>query len=132
MPSVWMCAWCKVTLLLSAKSHAVRSGEHMRPCYSEDTDSYTALLNFKTTCAVHIEDCEGWCLSGCRGSVAEHWRLKPEVSWVRLPATASLFTLLYFRLITSKFLYFQREAIRCSEQASINFTNGTVCKLHVN
>ena len=41
--------------------------------------------------AVHIEDCEGWWLSGCRGSVAEHWRLKPEVSWVRLPAAAGLF-----------------------------------------
>ena len=37
---------------------------------------------FSTTCAVYIEDCEGWWLSGCRGSVAEHWRLKPEVSWV--------------------------------------------------
>ena len=50
----------------------------------------------------HVEDCEGWWLSGCRGSVAEHWRLKPEVSWVRLPAAAGL---LYFRLITSKFIY---------------------------
>ena len=39
---------------------------------------------FSTTCAVHIEDCEGRWLAGCRGSVAEHWRLKPEVSWVRL------------------------------------------------
>ena len=29
---------------------------------------------------VHIEDCEGWWLSGCRSSVAEHWRLKPGVS----------------------------------------------------
>ena len=27
---------------------------------------------FSTTCAVHIEDCEGWWLSGCRGSVGEH------------------------------------------------------------
>ena len=53
-------------------------------------------------------------LSGCCGSVAEHWQLKPEVSWVRLPATAGFFTFLYFRLITSKFIYFQREA-RCSE-----------------
>ena len=69
---------------------------------------------FSTTCAVHIEDCGGWWLSGCCGSVAEHWRLKPEVSWVRLPATAGFFTFLYFRLITSKFIYFQREA-RCSE-----------------
>ena len=70
---------------------------------------------FSTTCAVHIEDCGGWWLSGCCGSVAEHWQLKPEVSWVRLPATAGFFTFLYFRLITSKFIYFQREA-RCSEQ----------------
>ena len=46
---------------------------------------------FSTTCAVHIEDCEGWWLSACRGSVAEHWRLKPEVSWVRLPAAVGLF-----------------------------------------
>ena len=36
-------------------------------------------------------------------SVAEHWWLKPEVSWVRLPATAGFFTFLCFRLITSKF-----------------------------
>ena len=60
------------------------------------------------------DHCEGWWLYSYRGSVAEHWWLKPEVSWVRLPATASLFNFLYFRLITSKFLYFQREA-RCSE-----------------
>ena len=46
---------------------------------------------FSTTWAVHIEDCEGWWLSGCHGSVVEHWRLKPEVSWVRLPAAAALF-----------------------------------------
>ena len=39
-------------------------------------------------CAVYIEDCEGWWLSGCHDSVAEHWRLKPEVSSVWLPATA--------------------------------------------
>ena len=38
-----------------------------------------------------IEDCEGWWSSGCHGSVAEHWRLKPEVSWVRLLPTASFF-----------------------------------------
>ena len=58
-------------------------------------------------CAVHIEDCQGWWLSDCRGSMAEHWRLKPEVSWVRLPATAGLFTFLYFRLITSDFFIIQ-------------------------
>ena len=53
---------------------------------------------------VHIEDCEGWWLSGCRGSVAEHWQLNLEVSWVRLPAAAGLFTFLNFRLITFKFI----------------------------
>ena len=26
-----------------------------------------------TTCAVHIEDCEGWWLSGCCSSVVERW-----------------------------------------------------------
>ena len=34
--------------------------------------------------------------------------------WVRLPVAASLFTFLYFCLITSKFIHFQHEA-RCSE-----------------
>ena len=43
---------------------------------------------------VHIQDCEGWWLSGCRDSVAEHWWLKPELSWVQLLVTASLFTFL--------------------------------------
>ena len=33
---------------------------------------------------LHIEDCEGWWSPGCRGSVAEHWRLKARV--VQLPA----------------------------------------------
>ena len=27
----------------------------------------------------HTEDCEGWSLSGCRSSVAEHWLHKPGV-----------------------------------------------------
>ena len=39
------------------------------------------------------------------GSVAQHWWLKPEVFWVSLPATTCFFTFLYFRLITSKFIY---------------------------
>ena len=55
---------------------------------------------------------EGWWLSGCCGSLAEHWWLKPEVSWVRLPVIAVLFTFLYFHHITSKFIYFECEA-RC-------------------
>ena len=35
------------------------------------------LRHFSTTCAVHIEDCEGWWLSGYRSLVAEHWLHKP-------------------------------------------------------
>ena len=38
-------------------------------------------------------------------TTAKHWRLKPEVSWVWLPMTASLFAFLYFYLIISKFIY---------------------------
>ena len=37
------------------------------------------LRHFSTTCAVYIEDCEGWWLSGCCSSVAEHWLHKPGV-----------------------------------------------------
>ena len=37
------------------------------------------LRHFSPTCAVHIEDCEGWWLSGCRSSVAERLWLKPGV-----------------------------------------------------
>ena len=69
------------------------------------------------------KDFEGWWLSGCCGSVAKHWRLKPEVSWVRPSATFAFFTFLYFYLITSKFIYFQHEA-RCSEQI---YNKITVC-----
>ena len=58
---------------------------------------------------------DGWCLSGCCGSVAEHWRLKPELSCIRLPA----FSLSSIFLITSKSIYFQREA-RYSEQLGSN------------
>ena len=32
--------------------------------------------HFNTTCAVHIEDCEGWWLSGYHSSVAEYWLYK--------------------------------------------------------
>ena len=56
---------------------------------------------------------------GGRPAVVAQWqstgRLKPEVSWVQLPATAGFFTFLYFRFITSKFIYFQHEA-RCYQQ----------------
>ena len=69
------------------------------------------LRHFSTTCAVHIEDYEGWWLSGCRSSV-ESTGGSSQVSWVQFSATAGLSTFLYFHLITStcKFLLFQREA----------------------
>ena len=51
----------------------------------------------------HIEDYEGCWSSGCRGLVAEHWWLKPDMSWVQFLVAASLFTFHYFRLI--KFIY---------------------------
>ena len=62
------------------------------------------VLNAPVT-RVHVEDCESWWSSGCHGSVAEYWQLKPGMSWVWLLATASLFTFLYFCLIASKFIY---------------------------
>ena len=70
---------------------------------------------FSTTCAVHVKQCEDWRLYGFRGSVADHWRLKPEMSWVRFwfSTTAGLFTFLYFLLITSEFINFQHEARCC-------------------
>ena len=49
---------------------------------------------------------EAFQLSACPSSVVEHWRLKPEMSWVRFSATASL----YFHLNTYKLSLFQREA----------------------
>ena len=44
---------------------------------------------FTITCAVHVEDCEGWWLSGDRSSVAEHWQLaqtrSPRLNSCHLP-----------------------------------------------
>ena len=37
------------------------------------------LRHYSTTCAVHIQNCVGWWLSGCRSSVAEHRLHKPDV-----------------------------------------------------
>ena len=64
-------------------------------------------------------------------SATEPWQLndhEPSIcpaqvalnaSVAHLAATASLFILLYFRLITSKFIYFQHEA-RCSEHCCMH------------
>ena len=58
-------------------------------------------------CTVQIEDLR---VGGCSVQWWSTGQLKPEVSWVRLLATAGHFTFLYFCLITSKFLHFQHEA----------------------
>ena len=57
----------------------------------------------------HIEDCEGWWLSSCHSSVAEHWLHKPGVLG-SIPGNCWPFHFLYFRLKISKFSLFQREA----------------------
>ena len=70
-------------------------------CCTGGTECLSCTPGSHSVCAVRTllevdllhQDCEGWWLSGCRGSVAELWRLKPEVSWIRLPVTAGLFTL---------------------------------------
>ena len=59
------------------------------------------LRHFSTTCAVHIEDCEGLVFVRLLCSVAEHWLHKP--AWVQFQATVSLFTFSHF---TSKYLSF--------------------------
>ena len=48
-------------------------------------------------CSTYREDCEGWWLSGCCGSMAEH-SCKPEVSQVQLLVTAGAF---HFSLFSS-------------------------------
>ena len=47
---VRMSAWCKGNALPMANLHTVTSGEHMTLRQSEDTDSYTSLLNLKNLC----------------------------------------------------------------------------------
>ena len=38
----------KVTVVFTANTHTLRSGEHTRPRYSEGTDSNTVQLDFNT------------------------------------------------------------------------------------
>ena len=56
------------------------------------------LRYFSTTCAVHIEDCEGWTPEGGCPAVIAQWQSAgstSQVSWVRFPTAAGLFTFLY-------------------------------------
>ena len=50
MPLLRTCASAayKVTVVLTANMHTLRSGEHTRSRYSEGTDSNTAQLDFNT------------------------------------------------------------------------------------
>ena len=61
---------------------------------------------FSTTCAVHIEDCDGWWLSGCHGSV-EALVAQARGVLTAILATAGVFIFLSFCLITPKLHYFE-------------------------
>ena len=70
-------------------------------------------------------------MSGCHGSVAEHWRLKPEVSLVQLLAAAGLFIFLYFhniyiQLEATLLVIYWTVAIKIGEQGSLGTTLLTV------
>ena len=52
----WCGCVCGVTLLLAANSCPMRAGKYMSLHYSEDTNSYFALLNFKTFYAFLVPD----------------------------------------------------------------------------
>ena len=59
-------------------------------CYAAKIKEYRCATEaFGTTYAVHLENCEDQWLSGCRGSVAEHF--KPVMFWVQHPATDGIF-----------------------------------------
>ena len=114
-------AWAGSALPLSHNSQATINPHNLLYALHAEWLPGVWVRAFSTTCAVHIEYCEGCWSSSCRGSVAEHWQLKPEVSWVQLPAAAGLFTFLYFHLIASNL---QHEA-RCSATYSTYFLLGT-------
>ena len=65
--------------------------------------------------------------------MAEHWRLKPKVSWVRLLVTAGLFPFLYFCLITTKFIYLEfvtSHTMQCKPDPIPQEREG-LCKLRI-
>ena len=88
-------------------SHGLVESVYAVHVYAKDGgfNAQSILPHTGNKCAVDIENCEGWWSSSCRGSVAEHWQLKPEMSWVRQRTATDFFTFLYFHLITSKFIY---------------------------
>ena len=77
---------------------------------------------FSTTCAVHTEDCEGWWLSGCHSSVAEHQLHKWSVLGL-IPSGCQPFHCFYFtsnfkfdHLIIMQTSFFQNKRVGTSRQ----------------
>ena len=63
------------------------------------------MSSIATTCAAHIEDCEGWWLSFGHRLVVEHWQLKLQDEGALhglIPGDCRLFNFPPFCLITSK------------------------------
>ena len=80
--------WAKIAFCQAVARTEFAVDEEMSLTSCSQTMIQTEFICYEA----NVEDCEGWWLSACRGSVAEHWRLKPEVSWIRLPATAGPIT----------------------------------------
>ena len=59
---------------------------------------------FSTTCAVHIENYEGWWLSGYQSLVAEHWQFKPPRVLSSISGNCCSFCFPLYCLIASKSL----------------------------
>ena len=66
------------------RCYEVKTEESEKPAVTESQTQNTSDLSHQWLPGVqlrHSVPSVQW-LSGCRASVAEHWRLKPEVSWV--------------------------------------------------
>ena len=87
------------------------------------------MRDFSPTCTVHVKDCEGWWLSGCRSSMAEHC----TAAQARCPRFDS-WRLLAFSLSSIFALNSQREAMILSMSNFLfmyagNHLNTNTCSL---
>ena len=99
--SISQCAWSKSgpTYAVDGLALAVNGHIDQLPSHVQ----ITVWPAFKTICLASCKPfSQRFKPSVCCSSVAEHWQLKPEVSWVQLPETADFFTFLYFHLVISK------------------------------
>ena len=81
------------------------------------------MRHFSTTCAVHVEECEGWWLSVRCSSVAQQWLHKPSVLVLGLlPGSCWLF---HFPLKTSKNLFLLDSSSRNKQQYGKLFSTFT-------